>query len=409
MTQPLPLYLGPALPRWAPQTTEDVQEAIDDGSLRENHWFDFKREVGSSDEARKKIAAALASFAIDGGALIIGADEDKRSQQVTLAPQDLRGLPERVSQLARSRCDPPLYVACRPIPVAGDDTRGLLLVEVPPSAGAPHMVDGRYYGRGDTTKHFLSDAEVERHVTVRSAHRFTAEQLIQVEIARDPVGPTDEHLNGHVYVVAKPRVSRPDLLTSAIEDRSIGQLVHALARRLPGNAVPNWQHASHSTQRAEGAAWHSGGLPSRQYRPREFSEEPEDQLIDLEVQDDGTVALFCGKGTFIRRDHSALNDYGIVLFSRGVVELAGDIGREYRYGGQWLLATGVTRTRGLPASSTHFQGYSPMFNAEQYLRSTEAVTSELCSRPGAVTKRLVDRLMRGLGTAPTAYRGLLDD
>jgi hypothetical protein len=53
----------------------------------------------------------------------------------------------------------------------------VLIVEVPPSPLAPHMVDGKYHGRGDTVKHVLSDAEVER---------MHAEELIDREIARDP-------------------------------------------------------------------------------------------------------------------------------------------------------------------------------------------------------------------------------
>jgi hypothetical protein len=31
----LPIYFGPALPRWQPRTIEDVQTAIDNGTMRE--------------------------------------------------------------------------------------------------------------------------------------------------------------------------------------------------------------------------------------------------------------------------------------------------------------------------------------------------------------------------------------
>ena len=63
----LPVYLGPALPRWQPRTVEDVQVAIDDGTLRERHWLDVKAEVGSTDNSKKGLARDLASFANDGG------------------------------------------------------------------------------------------------------------------------------------------------------------------------------------------------------------------------------------------------------------------------------------------------------------------------------------------------------
>lgn len=63
----LSVYLGPALPRWQPRTVDDVQGAIDDGTLRERHWLDVKAEVGSAGSAKKALARDLASFANDGG------------------------------------------------------------------------------------------------------------------------------------------------------------------------------------------------------------------------------------------------------------------------------------------------------------------------------------------------------
>jgi hypothetical protein len=51
----LPLYLGPALPRWQPRTVEDVQRAIDDGTLRERHWLDVKAEVGTTDGTKRDL------------------------------------------------------------------------------------------------------------------------------------------------------------------------------------------------------------------------------------------------------------------------------------------------------------------------------------------------------------------
>lgn len=41
---------------------DDVQAAIDDGTLRERHWLDVKGMVGGSDGAKKDLAQDLASF-----------------------------------------------------------------------------------------------------------------------------------------------------------------------------------------------------------------------------------------------------------------------------------------------------------------------------------------------------------
>lgn len=111
----LPIYLDPALPRWQPRTIEDVQRAIDDGTLRERHWLDVKAEVGASDGAKKGFAKDLASFANDGGDLLIGVREGKPTQTLTVEQVLLDGLAETVDQIACSRCDPPLYVVCHPL------------------------------------------------------------------------------------------------------------------------------------------------------------------------------------------------------------------------------------------------------------------------------------------------------
>lgn len=149
---PLSIYLGPQLARWYPRSVADVQRIIDDGSLRERHWLDVKVEIGSSESAKKDFAADLASFANDGGALLIGVREHKDDHTFSVENVGFDGLAERVDEIARSRCDPPLYVACHPLMDAPDSDghpRGVLLVEVPPSPLAPHMTDGRFYGRGD--------------------------------------------------------------------------------------------------------------------------------------------------------------------------------------------------------------------------------------------------------------------
>src|SRR5262245_2317851 len=139
--EPLPVYLGPTLPRWQPRSVADVQTAISDGTLTERHWLDVKAMLSGGEAANKELARDLASFANDGGGYIVGVAEDKPTGTLLLAPVELAGLPERVEQVALSRCDPPLFVVCHPLPYPADPTRGVLLVEIPPSPQAPHMVD----------------------------------------------------------------------------------------------------------------------------------------------------------------------------------------------------------------------------------------------------------------------------
>ncbi|MEV4465952.1 ATP-binding protein [Micromonospora echinofusca] len=416
MTEPLlpvPLYLGPQLPRWQPATAADVQRAIDSGAITERHWLDVKLNTKTStDGNNKEIAADLASFANDGGALIYGVSEDKAAKTFTIAPFDLSGQAERIDEVARSRCDPPLYVACHPLPASSDDcSQGLLLVEIPPSPSAPHMVDGRYYGRGDTTKRRLTDGEVARLHAVRTMRHLTAEQLIEREITRDPI-PADGRDTSHVYVVARPLAAPPDLLTETIERRTLGTVVLGFHSRLGNHASPNWGHLSSQQPRAQGWGVHSHVLTGRRLNQNDKSAET--AMVDLEIGDDGSLSLVCGRGSDYAGDSGQqyILDAVATLFTRGVVELAGQLGRDHGYGGRWLIAVGLTDLEGKHSAAAFRnmfgEGLVP-FSADRYIEATEAVTSELLAQPGAVTRRLVRRLLRGLGTTGQSYGQLLTD
>ncbi len=136
-----------------PRSEADLQRAIDGALLRETHYLDCKRESGETSGERKETARDLASFAIDGGALLVGVDEDKNNRSFSLAPQPLTGLVERVEDIAATIIDPPLDVTPYEIKSEQQQGCGYLLVEVRPSPFAPHMVDGVYYGRGEKKAH----------------------------------------------------------------------------------------------------------------------------------------------------------------------------------------------------------------------------------------------------------------
>ncbi len=413
----LPIYLGPALPRWQPRSVVDVETAISDGTMRERHWLDAKQEVGSTDDAKKKTARDLASFANDGGALLIGVSENKPMQELTVRPVELDGLAEKIDQIARSRCDPPLFVICHPL-LAPEETdlraRGVLLVEIPPSPSAPHMTDGRYYGRNDTTKHQLTDGEVTRLHALRSARQQTAAQVIAAEIARDPV-PAEHRERSHLFVVAQPLASPPDLLTSLIGTVTLDDLVKKVSTDVPhaGGVTPNWQGylQERNEPRAEGSGFRSYGLVGRRFVPE--LEAREESVLDLEIHDSGRVTLFCGGASRQRNGEGYVLDRMIAVHTRCLVTLAGALGRVSGYGGRWLLAVGVTDLSGKYTSAvvnTLTVGRPfPPFSADDYVQGTEAVTAELLDRSGGVTSRLVTRLLRALQAINAETDRLLAD
>ena len=142
------IYLSPDHPRWAPTMEQDLRLAVEEGLLTESHHLEAKRELEPGKATNREHARDLASFAVDGGAIVVGLEEIKTDGTFELASQPLDGLRERIGAIARTIPDPPLDVITEAIPSEADASRGHLVIHVPPSAVAPHMVDGRYLGRG---------------------------------------------------------------------------------------------------------------------------------------------------------------------------------------------------------------------------------------------------------------------
>lgn len=142
-----------------PTTEEQLLEADQAGNLVESHRYEFKAQLAANDRSNRELAKELASLAIDGGYCIVGI-HDVKARPPTLAPVVLSGPAERVDQISSMRCDPPVFVECLEIHSASSSDVGYLVVKVPPSPLAPHMVDGRYWARDDRTKRALTDTEV---------------------------------------------------------------------------------------------------------------------------------------------------------------------------------------------------------------------------------------------------------
>jgi hypothetical protein len=238
---------------------------------------------------------------------------------------DLAGRKEYVDQVVRARCDPQVYVQCHELPDDQDPSKGVLIIEIPPSDLAPHMVDNAYHGRSDSTKYRLGDAEVERLHALRRSRFRDAEQIIQAEIDRDPT-PWDLRQLSHLYVVAEPVASRPDLLEGLIDADELNPLVRGVFRggpAWPHRGGPDWSWLSHQEPRAGGRGWHSGHFHGRVLdRPEglesnEARADFEKELLDIEVTEEGRVALFVARGSVIHPDSSqSIFESLVVLFAR---------------------------------------------------------------------------------------------
>jgi hypothetical protein len=401
------------VPHWVPGSEDDLAEAIRLGLLEEGHHLDLKREISTSRASNKELARDLASFAVDGGILLVGISEDNETGALSLAPQPLAGLAERIEMVARTIADPPLSVLCSPIRSALDPSLGYLVVRVPPSSAAPHMVEHRYLGRGDKTKLYLSDADVRRLHERRQATEQDALALLQEEFDRDPIPPEDRK-QAHLFLLARPSAPMPQMLLNLVHGQDAPARLVKFARSVDtpelrellgsaGGFSPPLSYASDFALRSAGAALTYGLASDRSWAPASRVS-PED-VVEVEVDEDGGLRVFMSRlsDSLESADAAAsgqrLLTSGAVTYARQFIALTAAAADHANYLGNWILAAGATGIKGIPVHDYLLHGRSgPRQDAPVYQRATSASYAELLKQPGTVADRLIGRLLRATGT-----------
>jgi predicted HTH transcriptional regulator len=139
-------YVGPDRPALRVADWSDIVAAAQAGVLTETQWVELKAALpAAAGKANLELAWDLASLSPDGGVLIVGVrDPGQAAEDVVGTDDDIESLRSRISQVAVGRVQPPLNVMLTPVRHPTDEARHVLLVTVPASASAPHMVDERY-------------------------------------------------------------------------------------------------------------------------------------------------------------------------------------------------------------------------------------------------------------------------
>jgi hypothetical protein len=390
------VYLSPQLPRVPLATEQQLVRAVTEGLLEESHFIDLKRELKAGKGENRELARDLASFAIDGGTLLIGVDEEADGS-AHLSPVALDGLAERVEQVAHMVPDPPLAVVTKRIGTQADPSVGYLVVHVPTSPAAPHMVDNRYIGRGDKTKRYLSDSEVLRLHEQRRSTQDDAMALLDAEFRRDPV-PQEARSQSHLFLLAEPLTGRPEMLLHIVEGDGWQQRLLDFARRsvtpelqqvlaaTVGGFSPDIGQLQSFDRRPDGAALTTYGLASGRVL-REDTLEPEN-VAELEVDEDGGLRMFTSRlSARLGHDNGEqlVFDVAPVLYVRRLIALTVAAAQEAGYFGNWVLAVGATGLEGRqsvrqsqewtlsPRANRYASGHLPT-SSDCVLRRTDVAT-----------------------------------
>ncbi|MEU3017204.1 MULTISPECIES: ATP-binding protein [unclassified Nocardiopsis] len=392
-------------PTWRPASEADLEAALNEGAFTETPKREAKQQLrGSKDQAKD-----MASFAIDGGLIVVGVREVKAEGRFALAPVAwVDQILETPARIAASACDPPLQVSVEWLE-SERPGHGYLLIEVPASPLAPHMAGGAYYGRGDREKRRLSDAEVERLIRARDTSLDVVRAALRERVDKDPF---PEGTLAHLHLVALPSRRVPGMFKAwtAAEDARplLFDLVRdGVTRRTRDRAGPASRVSPVLGELASGFRTAGGvGIASQLATSSMVVREERD--LRFVVRERGEVSLYCGRAAARTDGRYLFFDGALAYRVRAFLDLLGSLSEDAGYGGGWDVGVAVTNTHGMSAWGGE-NGSAPgtEYDADRYEQVTRVPRLEL-EKPGSATDRLVGELLRSLGNA-SAHTDLLTD
>lgn len=397
MTPSRSFYVGPDRPRLQLGTWRQLCAAADAGLLQENQWLECKQDVPKGRDKSRELAKDLASLSVDGGIIVVGAVDKLADASGLLGLSNPDELADRISQVATSAISPPLNVVIDILQNEDPAGAACLVVAVPASAAAPHMVDEKYWGRSATGKRVLSDHEVRRLFAERNlrAQDFK-HQLLTLPNTFDPIREDTRNF-GHIYLYARPvmppATQVPKILASQHPENWIQEF-------LPGKPQfwPGFTALSYGVPHADGLMVSSlpGSRPAYQ---------DESNLLQLLLDDSGGIRVTSGNGTRHWSGGGSSQcispNYHLELAHQLVSVSAGILSTHAAYNGNWDIGVHATKLQGLKStfamSERNYRYSESPFQTEDYTSTISADTNEMLTTPQAVVERLYSRFTRGMG------------
>src|SRR5215211_243291 len=377
---------------WIPTSEQDILSAIEAEDLIETSTFDAKASLPAQGKS-KDLAIDGAAMATDGGSLLYGIGEDENDRLTVPQPFELPGTRERVDQIVQTSISEPPTIEVYTIPTDDDPSLGYLVIAVPASPRAPHMVtvgkDNRYYGRNATGNKVLTEGEVARLYERRQRWEVDRDAMLEEAIALAPIPPREGF--AYLHLVARPVVPDEGLFDRALGDRHaanfLGDLTSAAlsAEVFPTSYGPDLTGGYYHERRADGWAV-SQGLG-------EVWEERNDpsHVLDLEVRLDGGGRLFCGRAAEVYKDRLLIFERLIAGLSARFMSVLGGLYAAGSYLGPVDVSLAVTGLQGgiSYALSQRFGVHPSPYDRNQYRTTERLLATTLMNDPRSAARGLV--------------------
>lgn len=387
---------------WIPKSEAEIVDATRNNSLEETLTFDAKKEIPVKNIETAKDVSAMANTA--GGALIYGIDEDENGFPNVLSPILLEGQRERIDGILRTSIDEVPVFKISAIQTEANGSKGYLILTVPPSERAPHMVivkgERRFYGRGETGNYVLSQAEVARLYERRKLAGDSILPLLEERIQNSPL----KEYNGfaHLYLVARPVLQDTDTLASAARKMSKGIDVEItvpdmLSRQVTAIAGKQVFQESYSPDFRDPYSWtrRPEGFFGRMEYANSSSARPNASTLYIQINFDGSANLFCGRaaettkrgGWDVKRFFPAIVAGNATKF----LTLLGNIYNEASYLGMVDVAVGLEGLEGSVASGVDedFRSEAHIYDASTYRQAKRVSAMLLRENPKQVAADLL--------------------
>lgn len=399
---------------WVPKTAVELEAAINANTLPpESATYEYKQQLPPTGK-NVDIAIDVSAMSVDGGVIIYGVGEDKAAGSFFKAPIQLQGAVERISQTIESNVKERPEFTARPLPINGMPGEGYIVVDIPPSVRAPHMVEikdeYRFYGRAPGGNRKLTQLEIEQLYERRRRVQEEGRRALDDAIALAPVEP-DPGVRGDLHLVARPSLSDTSLRSRVFSQDTGNELQQAVL------------NATNALRFAEARVPAFSGAVSNSYAHRTldgvdivtYPIEKPDKVIQrytsrTEFLDDGTTRHFRAEVAEMYRINATsdpfliLREPAVAQMTAHFILMVGQLLTKGGYNGQVDILMAITGAKGAQSASWYMgEGYEryflehqacPALPTDDFRDQHRTAAEQMLQEPTTVATALIARLAR---------------